>query len=300
MSDRDLVQQMGRGVGIKGTAKGRETRGRSARKPTWLMFLGLFVACGGDQQPDEELARRAEAITGNDRILGFEGSFGGANGDWRAVSGTVSTSATAFEGTKAISVGNVWNPTVESAPLATLGPIASTASLHVRLPSTFHAQGAWHGQIALLFNSPTLGLNNAYAGPVPLGPPLGTFSQYTIPLPPDVVTQVSTRSFEDLRITVVVNAPSDLDAFVLDRLSFNEATPPGGAGGAGGSTGTGGTGESTGTGGTTGGAGAPSAGGTSGNAEGSGGAGISSGAGAGAGTSGSAGRSEERRVGKEG
>ena len=281
-----LVQQMGRGVGIRGTAKGHDTRGRSARKPIWLMFFGLFVACGGDQPPDEEVSRRAEAITANERILGFEGSFGGATGDWLAVSGTVSTSATAFEGTKALSVGNVWNPTVESAPLSTLGPIATSASLHVRLPPTLHAQGAWHGQVALLFNSPTLGLNNAYAGPVPLGPPLGSFSQYTIPLPPEVVTQVSTRSFEDLRVTVVVNAPSDLDAFVLDRLSFSEGTPPSGAGGTGGSTGTSGTGGSTGTGGTTGSAGTPSTGGTSGSAEGSGGTGTSTGGGAGVGTRG--------------
>src|SRR5687768_16708907 len=249
MSDRGLIQQIGRGVEIEGTAKERHTRGRSARTLMWLIFLGLFVACGDDQPPDEDVAQRAEAITGNDRILGFEGSFGGATGDWRAVNRTVSASATAFEGTRALSVGNVWNPTVESAPLSTLGPIAPIASLHVRLPSTLHTQGAWHGQIALLFNSPTLGLNNAYAGPVPLGPPLGAFRQYTIPLPPEVVTQVSTHSFEDLRVTVVVNAPSELDAFVLDRLSFSERTPPSGVGGTGGSTGTGGTGASTGSGG---------------------------------------------------
>ncbi len=68
-------------------------------------WLALFAACSGDRV-SENVGRVEEALTSNDRILGYEGTISGAAGsDWRPVAGTAALSTTHSEGSHSIALG---------------------------------------------------------------------------------------------------------------------------------------------------------------------------------------------------
>jgi hypothetical protein len=85
-----------------------------------------------------------------------------------------------------------------SVPLSSLGPVSSTATLQVRLPS-YLAHQAWQGQVALWLNSPTAGIFNQYFGPAQFqNASTGAFHQVQFNLPSSIVHALSTASYADL------------------------------------------------------------------------------------------------------
>jgi RHS repeat-associated protein len=204
------------------------------------------------------------------RILGFEGTIGGSNGDWRAVTGTATSSTVHSEGTRSLSLSGSTSPSARSTTMSTLGTLATQASIDVQVPTSLQGQ-SWLGQVALTFNAPSAGVNNVNAGAATLSGPVGTFRRYTITIPSFVVTALNTHTYSDLTITVQLTVPSTSGAFLADALTLT-AGGGGGSGGAGGTAGGGGT----------------SSGGSSGGGIGGGGRGGSSGSSATGGTNGGA------------
>jgi RHS repeat-associated protein len=252
----------------------------------WFVF---FAACSGDRVR-EDVGIVEEALTTNDRILGFEGSIGGAAGsDWRPVVGTATSSTTHSEGTRSISLGSNWNPSAISAPLTALGALSGPPSVDVLLPAGYQPQVSYYGQVALYV---TCGTNivNQYLGPVALNGPTGVFSHYTFPsLPANIATALSTTNGCTIKVELNLSNAGTLSVLV-DRLSVGQAAgSSGGTGGAGGSAGAAGKAGASGSGGSgaagkagSGGAGAAGAGAGGKSGGGAGGAGTGTG-GAGAG-----------------
>jgi RHS repeat-associated protein len=243
-------------------------------------FVGALLlvgACSDGRraatEQEEPAGVQQQSLTATQtRILGFEGTIGGSNGDWRAVTGTATSSTVHSEGTRSLSLSGSTSPSARSTALSTLGTLASQAAIDVQVPTSLQGQ-SWLGQVALTFNAPSAGVNNINAGAATLSGPVGTFRRYTITIPQFVVTALNTHTYSDLTLTVQLTVPSTSGAFLVDALTLT----PGGGGG------TGGAGGMAGGGGT---AGGGTAGGGSG---GRGGAGGNGGATTGGTTGGSAG-----------
>jgi len=78
-------------------------------------LLLLAGACGDERrvpaEGDEPVGVQREALTTvQARVLGFEGTIGGSSGDWRALSGTATSSTIRTEGTRAFSLSNGTSP----------------------------------------------------------------------------------------------------------------------------------------------------------------------------------------------
>ncbi len=252
-------------------------------------FVGALVlvgACSDGRRAatehEEPAGVQRQSLTATQtRILGFEGTIGGSNGDWRAVTGTATSSTVHSEGTRSLSLSGNTSPSARSTAITTLGTLASQASVDVQVPTTLQGQ-SWLGQVALTFNAPSAGVNNVNAGAATLSGPVGTFRRYTITIPPFVVTALNTHTYSDLTITVQLTVPSTSGAFLVDALTLTSGGG-GGTGGAGGMASSGGT-----AGGGSSGGGSAGQGGTAGSSGGSGGSGGSTGGSTG-GSSGSAG-----------
>jgi hypothetical protein len=199
-------------------------------------FVGALVlvgACSDGRraatEQEEPAGVQQQTLTATQtRILGFEGTIGGSNGDWRAVTGTATSSTVHSEGTRSLSLSGSTSPSARSTAISTLGTIASQAGIDVQVPTSLQGQ-SWLGQVALTFNAPSAGVNNVNAGAAALSGPVGTFRRYTITIPPFVVTALNTHTYSDLTITVQLNVPSTSGAFLVDALTLT----PGGGGGTG-------------------------------------------------------------------
>jgi RHS repeat-associated protein len=237
----------------------------------WIrrLFVGVLVlvgACGDERRAatehEETVGVQRESLTATQaRILGFEGTVGGSNGDWRAVTGTATSSTVHSEGARSLSLSSSTSPSARSRTISTLGTLASQAGIDVQVPSSLQGQ-SWLGQVALTFNAPSAGVNNINAGAATLSGPVGTFRRYAITIPSFVVTALNTHAYSDLTVTVQLTVPSTSGAFLIDALTLT----PGGGGGSGGG------GGMAGSGGTSGGGSAGGGGGGRGGAGGSGGA----------------------------
>ncbi|HEY4104236.1 MAG TPA: calcium-binding protein [Polyangiaceae bacterium] len=235
-----------------------------------LGVLFVFGACSSARS-SESVGRTSQAVTDPNtaRVLGFEqptSDWSGANivdqqGD-QFVQGQHSAAVTVLaSGGKLTSI-----------PLSSLGPISSTASLQIRLPSYIGSQG-WQGQVALWIDSPTAGVWGQYVGPATLqNAPTGVFQSLQFNLSPAIVSALSTHSYSDLTVAVELDFPpnpnpNSFDPFYLDQLDFGQGGLQGGggtsSGGAGGASGAGGS-SGAGTGGSSGAGG--NSGGSSGNA----------------------------------
>jgi RHS repeat-associated protein len=215
----------------------------------WIrqLLVGVLVlvgACGDERRAatghEETVGVQRESLTATQtRILGFEGTIGGSSGDWRAVTGTATSSTVHSEGTRSLSLSGGTSPSARSTSISTLGTVASQAGIDVQVPTSLQGQ-SWLGQVALTFNAPSAGVNNVNAGAATLSGPVGTFRRYTITIPPFVVNALNTHTYSDLTITVQLNAPSTSGAFLIDALTLTRGGG-GGTGGAGGMAGSGGT-----------------------------------------------------------
>jgi hypothetical protein len=271
---------------------------RSARLAL-VPWLVLFAACSGDRV-SVNMGRVDEALTSNDRILGFEGTISGAAGsDWRPVVGTASSNATHSEGSHSIALGGNQNPSVISAGLTALGMLSAAPSVDVMFQSGYQPQGTYYGQAGLYFTCGTT-INNQYLGNVQLHGPPGSFNHYTFPaLPQNVATALSTTNGCTVKVELNLSNTGTVPV-LIDKLSFGQASGSGGTGGSGGRAGssgaTGKAGSGSGAGGRAGAGGASpgdvggnSGGGGSGGAGAAGNSGGGGASGAGAGTAGNSG-----------
>ena len=256
------------------------------RRPALQLLLACSAAFAcGEGAPgsvgglDEKASQGSELLSPSvmARVLNYEGSMG-ANGDvdWTAEAGTaVAASTIRVEGAQSMSLTG-GAPAAVSRALSSLGPVANAATVQIGLPASFQGLG-WLGQVSLSLNAPSAGIYSQYAGPTPLtSQAVGAFHKYSITLPANVVSSLSSATYEDLRVTVRVELPQS-GTVLVDELSFGNGLGGtggvggvGGAGGGGGSGGSGNTGDTAGKGGSSGVGGGGGASGASG-AAGSGG-----------------------------
>ena len=209
---------------------------RSARLALVPWFV-LFAACSGDRV-SENLGRVEEALTSNDRILGFEGTISGAAGsDWRPVVGTATSSTTHSDGSHSMALGGNQNPSAISAALTALGTLSGAPSVDVMFQTGYQPQGAYFGQAGLYFTCGTT-INNQFLGSIQLHGPTGSFNHYTFAsLPQNVATALSTTNGCTVKVELNLSNTGSVPVLV-DKLSFGQATGSGGTGGSGGSAGT--------------------------------------------------------------
>ncbi len=92
-------------------------------KKAFLAAIALPLACSSDRNVEQVSQTAAPPTAIQTRILGFEGTIGGSNADWQALSGTATSSTTRSEGQKSLSLSNSTSATARSAALSTLGPL---------------------------------------------------------------------------------------------------------------------------------------------------------------------------------
>jgi hypothetical protein len=210
------------------------------------MVLLVAMACSGSRS-DESVSSTLQAVTNpiTTRVLSFEQP----TVDWSATGLNLRQGNQFFDGQHSAAVTVVSSGSkLNSVPLSSLGPISSTVTLEVRLPS-YVASPTFQGQVALWLHSPTAGVFHQYFGPAQFSnAPTGVFRQVQFTLPPAIVTALSTRSYADLVASVEVDFNPNpnpsvgfSDPFYIDRLDFGQGSPPSGGGsGGGGSGGSGG------------------------------------------------------------
>jgi RHS repeat-associated protein len=212
---------------------------RSARLALvpWFVF---FAACSGDRV-HEDIGIVEEALTANDRILGFEGTIGGAAGsDWRPVVGTATASTTHSEGAHSIALGGNTNPEAVSAALTALGPLSSNPSVDVELPVGYQNQGSYYGQLSVSVTCASANIFNQGVGTVALSSLTGSFKTYALPaLPTNVSAALSNTSGCTLDVRLNLSNTGS-KAVLVDHLFFGQVSGGGGTGGSGGGAGAGG------------------------------------------------------------
>jgi hypothetical protein len=208
---------------------------RSARLALVPWFV-LFAACSGDRV-SENLGRVEEALTSNDRILGFEGTISGTAGsDWLPVVGTATSSTTHSEGSHSIALGGNQNPSAISAALTALGTLSAAPSADVMFQTGYQPQGTYYGQAGLYFTCGTT-INNQFLGSIQLHGPTGSFNHYTFAsLPQNVATALSTTNGCTVKVELNLSNTGSVPVLV-DKLSFGQASGSGGTGGNGGGAG---------------------------------------------------------------
>ena len=205
-------------------SNGQDRLGRWWRACAWMRRVSLgpaLLACGSGLS-GEPSGNTSEALSVNDRTFRFEGTIG-ATGDWAVGPGIASSSSIAHSGSKSLSLGasGSWIPTVMSRATSTLGPINNSLKIWVRLPAGYICQaGGWCGQIAAFLSVPSRGINDLALTPAALAGPTGTWREYSLPLPNNVVNTLSTTTYTDLRVTLRVNGSAASNTVLLDDLSF--------------------------------------------------------------------------------
>ena len=189
----------------------------------WRVNLGLgFVLLAGSSGcavasgNEEPAAARAEsALTASD-VLGFE-----SPANWTASAGTLASSSAHTQGSASLSVSNISYVELVSAPLSLSG-VTSELDVAVRPPIT----PDW-GELQILLTSPTLGLYNAWVGQASLqGLAANQFATVGVALPSNIQQALSSGSYSDLQIKVVLNVPYSSSAWLLDDLHFKGAAAP--------------------------------------------------------------------------
>ena len=105
----------------------------------WACILGvvcLGAACD-EPQGEEKLGEARQALTTNERILGFERvSATPSESDWLTTGGSLSSASPATEGAHALGIANIGWAQLESSPLSALGSVSTSLKLDVRIPGS--------------------------------------------------------------------------------------------------------------------------------------------------------------------
>ena len=113
---------------------------------------------------------------------------------------------------------------ISSAALSTFEVSSNEVSVAIRLPPE-QPNPFWFGNVELIIDSPSLGLDEVEVGIVPLtGLPTRQFVDLDFELPPDVVAALST-DFDDLVLRLGLNVPTDATGtYLFDNLRFGGAS----------------------------------------------------------------------------
>jgi hypothetical protein len=190
------------------------------------MFGFFSVACG-DNKPERNEIVQQDLTADQAAVLGFERP----TIDWSTQNGSAITeSATVTQGTKALALQPLGWTEITSAALSSLGPVKSTLSVDVLVP----AQIGW-GDLHVVLVAPSLGWWWNDLGTRSLAQlPAGEYATLTFPLPAGAETALEGNNYSDLRVKVVINAPSAGAPYLLDHIDLADAgtpAPPTGGGG---------------------------------------------------------------------
>jgi hypothetical protein len=185
----------------------------------------LFVLCG------VEASAKAQTLTANERILGFEAP---TVTDWAVINsgaGTLSVSTTASQGSRALAVKAHGFAPVQSAALSSLGSsVANIVRYDIMLPSDLPSLSPyWYGATQLLVDIPSKNIHSQFIGQVELtGLPVGVWRAITFTPPADLMNTLR-GVYSDLRFTIVVNSPYNaVRPYLIDNVRFSDTTvaPP--------------------------------------------------------------------------
>jgi RHS repeat-associated protein len=171
-------------------------------------------------------AGSAGVSSANDSILGFENSS-----QWSTSSGVLASSATHLEGQRSVQVSGVTYAELTSSPLTTLSSVGPVVGFDISVPNPA-GDVWWWGSAAISIDCPSRGLYGRWLGQQQLdGSTLGRFRRVEVVLPDDVKTALTTGSYSDLRVKVILTVPQGSGPYLLDRFTFAhlmpEPAPPG-------------------------------------------------------------------------
>src|SRR3954469_7578318 len=196
-----------------------------------LTVAAFAGACSTDSPSEKVSGLTLDLTQEQQKILGFERP----TTDWSAPNGTLTASTTVTEGTKALAVSPVGWTEMTSIPLSSLGPVQSTLKVDVFKP----AATSW-GEVRVILVSPTLNITWGDLGGVAMSTvPVGHYTTVSFAIPTSMQTALA-GTYSDLRVKVVVNAPTLSSPYIVDNIVVAQPGGTGGTGGAGGSAGSGG------------------------------------------------------------
>jgi RHS repeat-associated protein len=151
-------------------------------------------------------------------ILGFE-----ALADWAFAPTTtasiVGLSAKSTEAAFSLEVTAQNSARLNSAPMSSIGGVSPIVLLDIQLP-TNQANPSSYGDVQMLVNSPSLGINNVSLGDVPLtGLALGTWETLAFKMPAATLATIASGVYFDLTFSVVLNvASNETGHYLLDNI----------------------------------------------------------------------------------
>jgi RHS repeat-associated protein len=153
-------------------------------------------------------------------VLGFE-----APGRWSVDAGGTGTivglDANRTQGNTSLEVTAQNSVSFTSVRMGSLGTVGPLALLDILLP-TPQANPTWFGNVELIANAPSVGINNASLGVIDLlGLPLATWQTLAFRLTDDQVTRLS-GSYTDLTVTINLTVPANQTGhYLFDHVRFS-------------------------------------------------------------------------------
>lgn len=162
----------------------------------------------------------------NDPILGFE-----APANWTTSAGILTSSDTHIEGQHSVQVSGISYAEITSAPLSTLGAVGPVVGFDISVPNPV-GDVWWWGSAAISIDCPSRGIYGRWIGQQELdGSTLDRFRRVEVMLPDDVKNALTSGSYADLRVKIILTVPQGSGPYLLDRFTFAhqlpEPTPPG-------------------------------------------------------------------------
>jgi RHS repeat-associated protein len=162
----------------------------------------------------------------NDPILGFE-----APTYWTTSAGVLESSETRVDGQHSVQLSNIAYAEITSKPLTTLGAVGPVIGFDISVPNPV-GDVWWWGSAAVSIDCPSRGIYGRWLGQQELdGSTLDHFRRVEVMLPEDVWTTLSSGSYADLRVKIILTVPQGSGPYLLDRFTFAhqlpEPTPPG-------------------------------------------------------------------------
>ena len=158
------------------------------------------------------------------RILGMEDPA-----DWTITSGTIVGTSLALKTQNNFSLAVQPNgyTTLTSLPMTSIGPVNPEITIDVRMPAT-QPNPTWFGAVQLFATLPSQNLYNVYLGQQELtGLATEQFHTLHFPLAEDIRAKLNLATYSDLRLTVVLNAPTPgAGIYHLDNIHVGPVTDP--------------------------------------------------------------------------
>jgi hypothetical protein len=162
----------------------------------------------------------SSGTSANSPILGFESTT-----LWTATGATLTASDTHLEGAQAVEASGLGYAEITSNPLTTVDSVGSVVGFDLSVPNPV-GDVFWWGSAAISLDCPSRGLYNRWLGQQEIdGSALGRFRRVEVALPDDVKTALTTGTYADLRVKVILNVPQGSGPYVLDHFTFTQQQP---------------------------------------------------------------------------